>query len=56
MFQNATLEKCNPLLLQNAYLPTMPEDYLLEAMKTLGGNFYGNRKTLTSVYLSLHGR
>ena len=28
-------------LLQNAYLPTMPEDYLMEAKRVLQGNFYG---------------
>jgi len=31
-----------PLLLQNAYLPTMPEDMLPEARRLLGGAFYGN--------------
>ena len=30
-----------PLLLQNAYLPTMPEDHLPEAKRVLGGRFYG---------------
>ena len=29
------------LLLQNTYLPTMPEDYLPEAKSVLGGRFYG---------------
>ena len=29
------------LLLQNTYLPTMPEDFLMEAKRVLGGAFYG---------------
>ena len=29
------------ILLQNAYLPTMPEDTLPEAKRVLGGKFYG---------------
>ena len=29
------------ILLQNAYLPTMPEDTLPEAKRVLGGRFYG---------------
>jgi len=31
-----------PLALQNAYLPTMPEDIFPEARRLLGGAFYGN--------------
>ena len=34
--------KCDTTLLQNAYLPTMPEDMLPEARRLLGGTFYGN--------------
>ena len=41
-----------PLLLQNAYLPTMPEDYLPEAKRVLSGRFYGMYFPITK--LSLH--
>ena len=39
---NVTSYNIIPLSLQNAYLPTMPEDILPEARRVLGGAFYGN--------------
>jgi len=38
----------NPAALVHAYLPTMPEDYLPEARRVLGGTFYGNTMTQCS--------
>jgi len=40
-----------PFLLQDAFLPTMPEDYLLEAKRIIlgasGGAFYGIKTLCT---------
>ena len=44
-----------PLFLQDSYLPTMPEYYILEARRALaasGGAFYGITQLNAVIYLS----
>ena len=49
-----------PFLLQDAYLPTMPEDYLLEAKRIIlgasRGAFYGNRTVFAIMFLIVTGQ